>query len=136
MYVREYKLNNSLDTLTTNVSSKLSIYDQGKSNSGIQVTKANQTFLSNVSHNIKNPFGALLGYSELILEDYSKLSDSERLLYLSEISKTANRTYTHLERFLEWIYYKTEKYKTNFIEENLYELILRSLKNTFRQKRL
>lgn len=85
---------------------------------GILANEENKVFLSTVVHNIKNPFGALLGYSELMIEDYSDLNDAERVLYMEEIKKTADFTYKYMDRFFEWMYYKTGKieYKHEVIE--------------------
>ncbi|MCB0746351.1 MAG: hypothetical protein KDC90_02710, partial [Ignavibacteriae bacterium] len=73
---------------------------------GIAASKENKEFFSIISHNIKNPFATLLGFSDLLLEDYDELNDEERKFYLDEILKSANFTNKYLERFFEWIYYK------------------------------
>ncbi len=98
-------------------------------NKGIDATEDNKAFLSIISHNIKNPFGALLGYSELLLEDYNDLSELERLDYISDVKRTANLTYRYLERFFEWTYYKTNKIKFEFEYLNLRELIAEATKS-------
>lgn len=90
---------------------------------GIEATEDNKAFLSIISHNLKNPFGALLGYSELLLEDYSELSELERISYLSDLKRTANLTYRYLDRFFEWTYYKTNKIKLEFDYLNLRKLV-------------
>lgn len=97
---------------------------------GILPTKENKAFLSIIAHNIKNPFGALLGFSEMILEDYEELNDTEKKLYISEINKTSKLAYKYLDRFFEWSYYKTGKIKLNFDHNNLRELISISVEKT------
>ena len=97
---------------------------------GILPTKENKAFLSIIAHNIKNPFGALLGFSEMILEDYEELNDTEKKLYISEINKTSKLAYKYLDRFFEWTYYKTGKIKLNFDHNNLRELISISVEKT------
>ncbi len=94
---------------------------------GILTTEKNKGFLTIISHNIKNSFEAMLGYSDLILKDYNELCDAEKILYLSELKKTANHTYNYLVRFFEWIYYKTDKITTNFQLLNLQEIIAKSI---------
>lgn len=90
---------------------------------GIEATEDNKAFLSIIAHNLKNPFGALLGYSDLLMEDYSELSEAERLSYISDLKKTANLTYRYLERFFEWTYFKTNKIKLEFEYLNLRKVI-------------
>lgn len=94
---------------------------------GVLATSENKAFLSIVSHNIKNPFGALLGYSDLLQEDFSELCDAEKLLFVSEMKKTANYTYRYFERFFEWMYYKTGKYIVNHTAVNLRETVAKSV---------
>jgi K+-sensing histidine kinase KdpD len=107
----------------------ITISGEKDSNRGILSTEENKAFLSIISHNIKNPFGALLGYSDLILEDYQELCDAEKVLYVSELKKTAKHTYKYIERFFEWLYYKTDKIKTNFKVINLREVVTRSIES-------
>lgn len=94
---------------------------------GIAASKENKEFFSIISHNIKNPFATLLGFSDLLLEDYDELNDEERKFYLDEILKSANFTNKYLERFFEWIYYKTGKAKIVLEEINLADLINNSI---------
>jgi K+-sensing histidine kinase KdpD len=116
------KVSCSLNTAKVNKSVKKQLtYD------GILPTEENKVFLSNISHNIKNPFGALLGYSNLFIEDYSELNDAERILYANEINSTAELTFRYLERFLEWIYYKTGKVQLDIKENNLREIVTTSI---------
>ena len=51
---------------------------------GIRPTDENKAFLSNVLHNVKNPLGVLLGYSELLLDDDFDVPEEERIEYLNE----------------------------------------------------
>ncbi len=82
--------------------------------SGYETESENKKFFSIVSHNIKNPFSTLLGFTELLFEDFDQLDDTEKKFYLNEIKKSANYTYRYIEKFFEWIYYKTGKIKLEF----------------------
>ena len=104
-------------------------FDDVNNQLGILATDENKAFLSTISHNIKNPFGALLGYSHLITEDFTELSEADKILYLNEIKSTANLTYRYLERFLEWIYYRTGNVSLEIKDNNLLEIITTSLKD-------
>ncbi|MBK8944190.1 MAG: HAMP domain-containing histidine kinase [Ignavibacteriae bacterium] len=95
--------------------------------SGIPASKENNEFFSIISHNIKNPFTTLLGFSDLLFEDYEQLDDEERKFYLNEIIKSAHFTNKYLERFFEWIYYKTGKVKIEIVDLNLNEQIKSSI---------
>lgn len=101
--------------------------------SGILDTEENKAFLSIISHNIKNPFGALLGYSDLLQEDFSDLCEAEKILYVSEMKKTAEYTYKYFDRFFEWMYYKTGKYTLNNSQLNVREVITNSVKKVLKE---
>ena len=47
------------------------------SSSGIVANEVSKTAISNVRHNFNNPFSAILGYLEMLVEDYDSLSKSE-----------------------------------------------------------
>lgn len=96
-----------------------------------------QKFISIVSHNNKNPFATLLGFLDLLSEDFDDLNDDERKYYLEEIKKSANLSYKFNERFFEWLYFQSGKVDFDFRPLNLFESIksvLKSLPNGLRKK--
>jgi K+-sensing histidine kinase KdpD len=96
---------------------------------GINANNENHAFFSVISHNIKNPFSTLLGFTDLLFEDFDELDNEERKFYLNEIKKSANFTYQYIEKFFEWIYYKTGKIKLEFqpirVKETIEKIIKR-----------
>lgn len=98
---------------------------------GILATEDNKKFISLISHNIKNPFGALLGYSELLLDDFNHLSDLEKRLYISEIGNISKFVQNYFERFMEWTYLKMDKFIPSFQKLNLRELIAKSFESAY-----
>lgn len=67
--------------------------------------KANQTkqkLFSIVAHDLINPFNAILGFSNLLENDYEELSESERKKYVSIINKQSNLNYSLAKNLLEW----------------------------------
>lgn len=106
---------------------------QNKHTVGIPASKENNAFFSIISHNIKNPFTTLIGFTDLLYEDYELLDDVERKFYLSEIIKSAQFTNKYLERFFEWIYYKNGKVKINIERLELNELINYSINLIFKK---
>lgn len=117
----------------SNKNRDVNILKPNRENNGVEASEENKAFLSIISHNIKNPFGALLGYSDLILNDFHELNDAERINYLNELKNTADHTYKYLDRFFEWIYYKTDKYKANFQRLVLRNLIAKATENVLQK---
>ncbi|MEW6652635.1 MAG: PAS domain S-box protein [Bacteroidota bacterium] len=59
-------------------------------------------FFSIIAHDLKNPFITILGFSDLLLTDYSELSDEERKFYLEEMKKSAEVSHNLLQNLLQW----------------------------------
>lgn len=63
---------------------------------------AKDRFFSIISHDLKGPFQGLLGYSEIFIEDYTSLSDEERVRYASDINSFGKEIHNFLANMLEW----------------------------------
>jgi|GEM_PF-2222022 len=59
-------------------------------------------FFSILSHDLRNPFSSVLGFSEILKEDYNILSDEEKIDYIEQINISTNNIYRLLEDLLEW----------------------------------
>ena len=59
-------------------------------------------FFSIVAHDLKGPFTALMGYLDMLLEDYEKMDDDEKQEMLINLKKTSNNTYDLTVNLLEW----------------------------------
>jgi signal transduction histidine kinase len=85
----------------------------------IDLKKLNNTkdkFFSIIAHDLKNPFNALLGFSETLNLNYRELSRDQIFTYIGIINKSASRLYQLLENLLTWskcqtgnIFYKPEQ---------------------------
>lgn len=67
-----------------------------------QLNSAKDKFFSIISHDLKNTFTILLGYSDVLEEDFHIISDSEKQDYISAISSTTKGVYALLENLLSW----------------------------------
>ncbi|MFA8341539.1 MAG: two-component regulator propeller domain-containing protein [Rhodothermaceae bacterium] len=59
-------------------------------------------FFSIISHDLKSPFVALLGYTEILMEEFSSLTQKEIKEFISSINKASKNVYNLLENLLEW----------------------------------
>jgi len=55
-----------------------------------------------VSHDIKNPLGVLMGYSDLLLKRYPEINDEKRLSYIHNIDDVSKKLYALLMNLLDW----------------------------------
>jgi signal transduction histidine kinase/ligand-binding sensor domain-containing protein len=94
-------------------------------------------FFSIIAHDLKNPFNSILGFSELLTEEFSELTDEKKLEYAGIIHDSSLRIYILLENLLEWagtqtgnIRFHPEVLDLNEVFETNYALI----RNRFDEK--
>ena len=91
-----------------------------------QLRESNATkdkFFSIVAHDLKNPFNALMGFSDL-LEQEAKKTDNEKIrTYSSLISTTLSRSLDYLNNLLEWSRLQSDKIEFLPVKINLYPLV-------------
>ncbi len=67
-----------------------------------QEIETKDKFFSIISHDLRSPFTAILGYAEILDEDFDELSDEEKHEYISSLRKSASNTLNLLESLLTW----------------------------------
>jgi ligand-binding sensor domain-containing protein/signal transduction histidine kinase len=75
-----------------------------------QLTMLNSSkdkFFSIIGHDLRNPFNVVMGFSDLLLLDYTKLTDEKIGKYLSIISTASKNGYNLLENLLQWSHTQT-----------------------------
>ena len=63
---------------------------------------AKDKLFSIVAHDLKSPFNAILGFSELLIENYNMFSDDQKKEMIDNIYKSSKNTYLFLTNLLEW----------------------------------
>lgn len=127
MYKSKEFINNTFNYGSNSMLEFYNSLNNGRFNSDINIDEETKKFLSLISHNIKNPFGALLGYADLLKEDFDSLNKAEKLLYIDQVKKTAELSFRYIERFFEWLYYKTGKIEIEPNEVSLKSIIAESI---------
>ncbi len=79
-------------------------------------------FFSIISHDLRSPFTALLGYAELLDEEYDDLTDEERKQYIHSLRETAQSTFELLESLLTWARAQTGKIEFKPEEMDLFDI--------------
>jgi signal transduction histidine kinase len=80
-----------------------------------------------IAHDLKNPFLAIFGYSEMLIHDYNDLTDKERLEFILNIDKSSRQTYRLVENLLFWAQSQTGKLEFNPKTINLNNLITQTV---------
>ena len=95
-----------------------------------QLNAAKDKFSSIIAHDLKNPFNAIIGFSDLILSNINNYTKDQIESFVNVINKSSNKGFLLLENLLEWSIsqsgkkeIKREKFEINeLIKENI-ELI-------------
>lgn len=76
-----------------------------------------------IAHDLKNPFNALMGFSDLLDKNYNFLSEEERKEYIGVVSDSTQNLYKLLDNLLQWT--RTQTGTITYIPENfkLYPLV-------------
>lgn len=80
-----------------------------------------------ISHDLRSPFNTILGFHDLLLEDYYELSDTERLEMIRQVHTTTNQVYYLVENLLNWARVQTSNIQYRPANLNLKEVILEKL---------
>ncbi len=93
----------------------------------IQLNKSKDKFFSIIAHDLRNPFSGLSGFSDILLNNYDDLDESERKEYIKLIHISARTVFNMLENLLKWAGIQTGKlvYKPSYydVSSDLEQLI-------------
>lgn len=84
-------------------------------------------FFSIIAHDLKSPFNALLGFTELLKSRATTLSPEEVYDYGNTIHSSSERLYALLENLLQWARTQTGKIPFNPTAFNLNEVLLQNI---------
>lgn len=88
-----------------------------------EINASKDKFFSIIAHDLKSPFLSLMGYSEILSNEYDSLTEEEKKESISSIFRLSNNSYKLLENLLQWS--RMQIGKIEFIPEPfnlLYEL--------------
>jgi PAS domain S-box-containing protein len=86
-----------------------------------ELISAKDKFFSIIAHDLRNPFTALYGFTQVLHDDASKLTIEEILSYTEHIKKSAENFFKLLENLLQWGRLQTGKMSVKAERINLFE---------------
>jgi PAS domain S-box-containing protein len=87
-----------------------------------ELVASKDKFFSIVAHDLKSPFTALLGYSEMIANEYMEMTKEELKEFAVNMNDVAKKTFTLLENLLEWSRVQTGRMKYSPENVSLFKL--------------
>jgi PAS domain S-box-containing protein len=74
-------------------------------------------FFSIIAHDLKNPFNAIIGFSNLLYEAYDNFDEQQRKSFIKNICDASESTFKLLQNLLEWA--RTQTGSFEFIPETI-----------------
>jgi signal transduction histidine kinase len=74
-----------------------------------EANAAKDKFFSIIAHDLKSPFTGLLGYSEILSEEFDTMDREEKLKTVGFLKNLIERVYTLIENLLDWSRIQTDR---------------------------
>jgi PAS domain S-box-containing protein len=84
-----------------------------------ELNASKDKFFSVIAHDLKSPFQGLLGFTDLLLDDFDILEKEEIKKYLINVRNASYNTYSLLENLLEWSRMQSGRMQFNPVKFNL-----------------
>ncbi len=85
-----------------------------------EMNESKDKFFSIIAHDIRSPFTALLGYTQLLMEEFNEAEKEELELYIKSLDRTAHNIFNFIESLLEWSRAQSGRIEVNPINTNLF----------------
>lgn len=102
---------NLLDEIKMRKEAEIRLIDQAEELKEINLSK--DKFFSIISHDLKSPFQGLLGFTEMLNEDYDSMDNEQRKNIIKEIRASSVHIYNLLINVLEWSRLQTRRVDFN-----------------------
>lgn len=79
-------------------------------------------FFSIIAHDLKGPFNSILGFSELLSNEFDNFNNTQKRKYIKIIHNSVNNAYILLENLLTWSQTQKSTFVINLEKLNLYLL--------------
>ncbi len=92
-----------------------------------ELNKSKDKLISLISHDLRSPFNSLLGFSEILINEYNTLSDEEINEYLKVIYESSKNLYGMTNNLLQFSKYQMGNFEFKPAVLNLNEVVNKSL---------
>jgi PAS domain S-box-containing protein len=76
-----------------------------------RLNKTKDKFFSIIAHDLRNPFNAIMGFSDLLCHDFGEMDDKQKLGLLELINLSSESAFNLLDNLLQWARTQTDKIK-------------------------
>jgi signal transduction histidine kinase len=75
---------------------------KSRTNELTNANAAKDKFFSIIAHDLKSPFTAILGLTDIMIENWEVMEDEEKIEFLNDLYTTSKNTFNLLQNLLEW----------------------------------
>lgn len=94
------------------------------SNEDLRISNATKDkFFTIISHDLRSPFNCILGFANLLNNEYDSFDDAEKRKIINSVKKSSQSAYELLDNLLNWAHTQTGRININKETINLKELI-------------
>jgi PAS domain S-box-containing protein len=93
-----------------------------------ELNETKDKFFSIIAHDLKNPFHNILGFVELLYNEFDDYSEDEKKNLLEQIKNSTESAYDLLVNLLEWSRLQLNRVSAKPVEINLQQLIEQEIK--------
>lgn len=87
------------------------------------INSSKDKFFSIISHDLRNPFNSLLGFSELLANNIKDLTEQEIIDSAKALNRTAHNLFNLLTNLLEWSKFQTGNFTIEKMEFTLNQIV-------------
>ncbi len=89
-----------------------------------ELNQQKDKFFSIVAHDLRSPFAGMLGFAEILSEDYAELSEDEKKFYIDNIQLSLKNLLSLIDNLLTWARLNLNRADYNPKEVQLAEIII------------
>ena len=92
-----------------------------------RLNRTKDKFFSIIGHDLRNPFHAIIGFSELLTKEYYSMNDQQKMGLLELINVSSEGAFNLLENLLQWARTQTDKIKFSPENIDINEIVISTL---------
>jgi PAS domain S-box-containing protein len=92
-----------------------------------RLNRTKDKFFSIIAHDLRNPFHAIIGFSELLTKEYKSMSDQQKIGLLELINVSSEGAFNLLENLLQWARTQTDKIQFSPETIDIHEIIMSTI---------
>ncbi|MCF8366581.1 MAG: tetratricopeptide repeat-containing sensor histidine kinase [Bacteroidales bacterium] len=100
---------------------------QEKEQKLISTNQTRDKFYSIIAHDLKSPFNSLIGFSNLLNDEYNDFSDEERKQFIAIIRNSSEEIFALLENLLDWSRKNSDKINFKPIKIDLQQIVRQTI---------